>query len=649
MLTKEIRNFEILLKELSDGKVKVFDEIVEMLISLMKVEVSANHDDLLKRYSTHINFDSIENIQQFLSSYFNLQNEIIKEFEYFISIDSDVKFDKEIFKFTETMLQTIPKKDLKVTLSKSMLKVYNFVSDVYKIEFFANEEKTLKSINDAFNNEDLATLFLSVSAVTNIFIEDVEISFDETVKLSSSFFIFCMAMNDVRKENYIKSKEHKEMYGEPANKINYNVGRNEPCPCGSGKKYKKCCLAKQQANPLDVISFKEPVNIPNSLSEKEATEFYAIWSKFVNFVSRIHSEVYEKKYTPIYKKDKFGKYLLVEQALKDDYYLKVKDFLLSNFYGLIRSFLLDNKVTKKQEKELLEFRDFHKSSDYHSFETFQNGNAVFWDTQNGNYYYVNRCYDNLSTLLPKYSMFNTILLPFRGRIVCDGIIGSYDMNIGANMQNSLKEEYEKNRNKISFELEKNEKPIDKIYQLKISIKGAKPPIWRRVLVHSHTSFYGLHCIIQNIFNWEDCHLYEFAGYVATYTDKEITEENYGEFQTQFEADKFSIETELKNEKEKIAYTYDFGDDWEHTILLEKILTADENIDYPICTGGKREGPLEDCGGIYMYNSIANALENPDEEIDEGLEEYMGYMGDMITDFDPSFFKKELTNRKLRGH
>ena len=51
----------------------------------------------------------------------------------------------------------------------------------------------------------------------------------------------------------------------------------------------------------------------------------------------------------------------------------------------------------------------------------------------------------------------------------------------------------------------------------------------------------------------------------------------------------------------------------------------------------------------MYNSIAHALENPSEEIDESLEEYIGYTRDMVTDFDPSFFEKKLVNRRLRGY
>ena len=48
------------------------------------------------------------------------------------------------------------------------------------------------------------------------------------------------------------------------------VGRNDPCPCGSGKKYKKCCLNKSESNKeiqgvVNQKAVKEPVD---SLREK---------------------------------------------------------------------------------------------------------------------------------------------------------------------------------------------------------------------------------------------------------------------------------------------------------------------------------------------------------------------------------------------
>ncbi len=126
---------------MSGSEFKIFDEVVEMIINLLKTEITANHDELMKRVTKNIKFDSVENIQEFLSGYFNLQNEIIKEFDSFNNIESDIDFDKAIFEFTKVILQTIPKKDLRVTLAKSMSKVYTFVLDMYKIEYFEDEKR----------------------------------------------------------------------------------------------------------------------------------------------------------------------------------------------------------------------------------------------------------------------------------------------------------------------------------------------------------------------------------------------------------------------------------------------------------------------------------------------------------------------------
>ena len=189
---------------------------------------------------------------------------------------------------------------------------------------------------------------------------------------------------------------------------------------------------------------------------------------------------------------------------------------------------------------------------------------------------------------------------------------------------------------------KNQKTEKEIYQLKISIRGAKPPIWRRVLVTSDSTFYDLHNIIQSIFNWEDYHLYQFYG-SRRYTDIQSVEKGmgYGEV----DATQYQISQELKQEKDKIRYTYDFGDDWEHDIVLEKILEFDDSINYPICTAGRRNGPLEDCGGMWGYNDILYAIETKNFDEFEHLLDDEGnfyYKG-----FDPSYFDKDEINKRLR--
>lgn len=196
-------------------------------------------------------------------------------------------------------------------------------------------------------------------------------------------------------------------------------------------------------------------------------------------------------------------------------------------------------------------------------------------------------------------------------------------------------------------LTRNKKQKKAIYQLKISIKGAKPPIWRRVLVESEMSFYALHRTIQAIFNWEDYHLYQFFGNRGNYTDRDsLQEENYFGGKKNYAADVVFVNSELEKKGDKINYIYDFGDDWEHEIVLEEILPYDEGIKYPVCVKGRRDGPMEDCGGIYRFNAIAEAIENPtfDNQYILGDDEESDY----YKDFNPKTFDIEWINKKLRA-
>ena len=121
---------------------------------------------------------------------------------------------------------------------------------------------------------------------------------------------------------------------------------------------------------------------------------------------------------------------------------------------------------------------------------------------------------------------------------------------------------------------------DSIFQFKITLLGIKPQIWRRIQVPSGHNFYELHCAIQNAMGWENYHLHHFD--------------------TNDTSDEESKITDYFSEKGiSVKYEYDFGDGWEHKILLEKILPTDSEIKYPICSHGKRACPPEDCGGIWV--------------------------------------------------
>jgi Plasmid pRiA4b ORF-3-like protein len=156
-----------------------------------------------------------------------------------------------------------------------------------------------------------------------------------------------------------------------------------------------------------------------------------------------------------------------------------------------------------------------------------------------------------------------------------------------------------------------------IIQLKITLQETKPPIWRRVLVDKRTTFFALHEIIQIVMGWEDDHLYEFKvkDYRIADPDEEFGGFSFGN--TKFvDAATVTLEKTDLTTKNKFEYTYDFGDNWRHQILVEKFLPRDEKRKYPVCIDGELNGPPEDCGGVggfYEILEIITDKQNPERK------------------------------------
>ncbi len=174
-----------------------------------------------------------------------------------------------------------------------------------------------------------------------------------------------------------------------------------------------------------------------------------------------------------------------------------------------------------------------------------------------------------------------------------------------------------------------------IYQLKITLRDIRPPIWRRVQVESSTILSRLHLIIQAAMGWYNCHLHSFSIQGIEYGNPEP---NYGlELRDENKAKLSSL---IKQEKAKFFYTYDFGDSWEHSILVEKILPKEPNISYPICIKAKRACPPEDCGGPWGYMEFLEAIQNPNHPEHESFLEWVG------GSFDSEFCDLETINQRL---
>jgi hypothetical protein len=140
-----------------------------------------------------------------------------------------------------------------------------------------------------------------------------------------------------------------------------------------------------------------------------------------------------------------------------------------------------------------------------------------------------------------------------------------------------------------------------IYQIKVTLRGSKPPIWRRLLLWSETPLDEVHDVLQIAMGWTDSHLHQFLASQRRYG---VPDPEWGEDDLIDESD-IPLRSILTRESGSILYEYDFGDGWEHTIELEKILH--EDLDVPVCLEGRRACPPEDVGGLWGYSEFLEAI------------------------------------------
>lgn len=178
------------------------------------------------------------------------------------------------------------------------------------------------------------------------------------------------------------------------------------------------------------------------------------------------------------------------------------------------------------------------------------------------------------------------------------------------------------------------------YQIQIALKYFKPKIWRRLLISSDTLLPDLHKIIQTAMGWENGHLHQFVKDTKFYSLK-MQDDDFWDGDNNIDYKKLKIADLLSFEKDKMIYEYDFGDGWEHEIILEKIIPNDGKLLNPICIDGKMSCPPEDCGGVGGYMQLLEILSQP-KHLD--YEEYFEWYGGEI---DPENFDKEDINEALR--
>lgn len=174
----------------------------------------------------------------------------------------------------------------------------------------------------------------------------------------------------------------------------------------------------------------------------------------------------------------------------------------------------------------------------------------------------------------------------------------------------------------------------KAYQLKITLDGIQPPIWRRLEVLGNATLDELHDIFQVAMGWCNCHLHQFTAEGTHYgpEDPEAWEPMVDEKSAR-------LDQVLPKQGDRMIYEYDFGDGWTHKVVVEEIKPADSGSKrYPLVTGGKRACPPEDCGGVFGYGDLLQVLADPKHPEHEEMKEWCD------GDFDPEAFDMQQANR-----
>ena len=172
-----------------------------------------------------------------------------------------------------------------------------------------------------------------------------------------------------------------------------------------------------------------------------------------------------------------------------------------------------------------------------------------------------------------------------------------------------------------------------LYQLKITLRGSKPPIWRRVVVRADMTLDRLHDVIQIAMGWTNSHMHQFvarSGSASTFYGQPDPE-SAGMGSETLNEKRYTVADLAPAARRKFSYEYHFGDSWEHEVVVEKVLPPAPAFKHPVCLAGANACPPEDCGGLWGYYNLLGILADPKHPEHEEMKEWMG------GEFDPAEF------------
>lgn len=165
--------------------------------------------------------------------------------------------------------------------------------------------------------------------------------------------------------------------------------------------------------------------------------------------------------------------------------------------------------------------------------------------------------------------------------------------------------------------------VARLYLLHVQLAEIEPPVWRRVAVPGPHTLHALHGILQAVMPWQDCHLYQFEISGTRYEDPNPDDRD----PSVPDPRAITLDQLVLVQGSRFQYTYDFGDDWLHDLTVEGAVPLPRDVMLPVCLGGARAAPPDDCGGIGGYEELIAAARRPQSAAAREFREWLGRVYD----------------------
>ena len=415
-------------------KIDFFDEFYKILFTIACTEKGSPMPRISSLLENH-EILSAKEVKIFADAYILFHNSAVKLLDNFPEVFKSNHKTDYFNNLFSAFKEISPSSDFAAVMQEASFSLIAFILDIAGLDMRKKGFK-IEHIGEALDEEfqDIFRQLSLISISINKNKDDNEVLIEAFTGLLSAVFFF----NEDRK---LDINPDEALSSEPYRK-NESAGRNDPCPCGSGKKYKKCCLIKDENPFYDLLPVNPPVP---RLSREEIVDFYMLLNTFLKHAQALIKSKETESIDDFFVKSQNGKKAFNPRFSQNpETIMEIINFIKTDTAKVVNSCL------KEFNKDSFEYNTIKswKSAlcdDFFVLEHAPQGCSIFWTTSskiNKKMLLVYGLYDDMSNILvPIPALGQSMLLPYKDRIVFCGLFMRHPVSFSGNMVNMMTDDY----------------------------------------------------------------------------------------------------------------------------------------------------------------------------------------------------------------